>query len=1436
MITFTEKRHHPFSLTACLLAMVLMVAFGCKAKTEDPKPESTLETKIFGLAPLNTLGAIVEIRGFQDNAPVSSTTTDATGHYELGLGSLSGDVFIKVCGGSYVDMATGAHTDTGEECLHAIATDVQVCETREVNIGPFSEILYSYARAKGIKGASLLRSHLEHWTGGDDSLTRSAAFAEPKAMEIDSAREINPQVMSYLILGGVSRLAQDISDRIGLHSGSILSTIKLAKLLSEDISDGSIDGFKDGRRLMIDGSHELPSSLLRQELAQSIRWFTASDRNQSGIGCEDILGVLSRISSDNLPALGPDGTFLDQEPPHIVLAGITEGAILVSSSSLSCRARDATGVSDMFLSVREIDSEQLVSENKNVPGHAGRREEEAFLELDARKLTTGKYRFLCISKDIWGNKGESSLSFFVNRGDTMLGVSLDPPLVNSEDVVNGGRTIQCNFDDPHVVEIQAIVDGPTRRTDFATVQGRRAASYQWDTSADLDGMYTVSCLAWTTGHTEPRSTSIRVRVGNHPQGIAAGRIFLGSSLSGMEISAFKWGSSGKSDQIGGPVRVVDEDGTFRLPVSNEYQGPILLEASVSPAEEQLTMESIVFSGHRQEIDRKFTLSLLLGSYSPGQRIETLSINAATTLAMSLAQGKLERNLDMNIIEGIQSSNEAIGQYISLGGNLDIGTTQVPDMTRHIEGVGSERIALGLFHAGLSSMAAEECRNNHHNRDASTIADIIACLRDDILSGELNGRNREDRVTQTRFSEGGPNMLRCQLAKSVYSWLQMSDDGHPMLNRTGMSHRDAIESGWLQGISLSRSVLFGDAAVMPFDSEGPEIITTCFAANGAEVDCAQTRREPVLLRVVARDIVGVDMTSVEFDGARLRPHDGGTAELSHYDIPVEDGVRENRSAFIHSRDRMGNVSEREVIFVFDRQAVALAGIQRHYFTNQRNKTISASASSEIIRLTMQGYKISGDGTRIETYSQDIPASLRFEIPVVLPEEDGQYRVAVVAEDVIGNTGEAIIYISKLRQDVSIGMSDIHIGGRVHDRNTVEKVVFGETRQIDVYDVDLDPWHWDEGKLGWPHWSIWGIQGDDIVGNRAQEPASAWYRYKLVNKGVVTEGSWKSLPLESGGSPRFLVEMNYLTILSSLRNADVEDISHEGNISYGASSDAIHTLDIRVSDVYGNTAERNWEFSLCVEPPPVYVWFNRRQPNFGEDCREFTQNILTHDGISDISADISWFGGERNEINSRAFSRSLLPALSSVCISMDDIVQHWKNYRIDEIRAGANFLVHYSNFHANRSPVEIGRGDYSFDLKTVKTWQRHPNPVDVDFFVALQSNQASWISRTFATPGEGFELIPKQWTRGGQWRPTETDMWKAERHRHGKWHWNIRAEATTRGQTVPRIRPNPRSIEYVYGSFWKNDSDINYGYVDVYGDHNAGRKPRVYDWLEPLPYGG
>lgn len=107
--------HHPFIrvrraprpiATALALAAAAAVLAACGGNSAPPTTVSGVASK----GPLN--GAQVcayAIASGAKGAPIGAcATTDASGHYELNLGSFSGDLLIEASGGHYVDEASGA--------------------------------------------------------------------------------------------------------------------------------------------------------------------------------------------------------------------------------------------------------------------------------------------------------------------------------------------------------------------------------------------------------------------------------------------------------------------------------------------------------------------------------------------------------------------------------------------------------------------------------------------------------------------------------------------------------------------------------------------------------------------------------------------------------------------------------------------------------------------------------------------------------------------------------------------------------------------------------------------------------------------------------------------------------------------------------------------------------------------------------------------------------------------------------------------------------------------------------------------------------------------------------------------------------------------------------------------------------------------------------
>ncbi|HET6345635.1 MAG TPA: hypothetical protein VFH51_11935, partial [Myxococcota bacterium] len=410
------------------------------------------------------------------------------------------------------------------ETLHAAVLGAQQIGQTEVAVTPWTEIAYA-------GGIETYAAHLKALTsmlgcaGYEPLLTTPPALPTPE----HQVQSLSADALAYIYLGAFSQLAADLSDQLKLQPGARLTSMRLAKALAADFSDGRIDGRQDGARIWLMDGHALPDNLFRQPLAQAARRFLnrpfaeGSGGNETTLREAAALDLLMCVSQGADPQLGPVGEPLDTEGPVLRFVSPAAGAHVASSQAMVCEAEDASGVATLSASLWRGDNELPEALGEVSTHAAGSTVRRLTAPLRIEQTHTGRVELRCEATDAWGNRRGASQELHINRG------AVPPRLIVDAEDMNAlaslvDITCACS-DDPysHRCELTA----PTSEGAPALVsQGDRTMSYKWDTHDVLDGRHVLTCSNWTRGIAEPLTQSLTTRVKNHEPGSATGRVFL----------------------------------------------------------------------------------------------------------------------------------------------------------------------------------------------------------------------------------------------------------------------------------------------------------------------------------------------------------------------------------------------------------------------------------------------------------------------------------------------------------------------------------------------------------------------------------------------------------------------------------------------------------------------------------------------------------------------------------------------------------------------------------------------------------------------------------------------------------------------------------------------------------------------------------------------
>jgi hypothetical protein len=382
----------------------------CPSVSNDhnlPEAASTVR----GVAPWNREGKlhIISPEGSQLADPVQIA---ADGTFEVALGSYAGTTRLEAEGGWYPDLATETRPALDHRRLRALASIAKYKE-HSVVITPWTELAASVAERRGPEAYETYLSHISAFLSCDQAPAFVAARPDDPTVAHEPKAALSDEVRAGLALAGLSQQAQLVSEDLGISPGTAVSALSILDALNEDLSDGVLDGFADGRDVFVARRHRFTGEAMRSApdgFARGVHDFLASAANKTGIAPGDTRDWLECLSSHRGPLFGGrGGGKFDQEGPEIQHHFSDAGGGMLPASQrlggtvvLHLSVADVSGVAETHVYVREGDDHELPNETlvATTTRHT----------LDLTALGPSPLRLRVVAMDRVGNRSEKHIT------------------------------------------------------------------------------------------------------------------------------------------------------------------------------------------------------------------------------------------------------------------------------------------------------------------------------------------------------------------------------------------------------------------------------------------------------------------------------------------------------------------------------------------------------------------------------------------------------------------------------------------------------------------------------------------------------------------------------------------------------------------------------------------------------------------------------------------------------------------------------------------------------------------------------------------------------------------------------------------------------------------------------------------------------------------
>jgi hypothetical protein len=1262
VIMFADSRR-----LVVLLALVLTAAAGCPGPSpvaDDNDPVS--ETLVTGRAPLNAGGTvrITSHEGFKAGTTYERPIDDA-GRFSVPMGASSGRFTLEASGGTYVEPATGTTVRHAGETLRAALVEAQAIKKVEAAITPWTELAFARGGLEGF--AASLKTITDTLGCGDPA--RARLLLTPPALPTPNnpVQSLSVDALAYVYLGAFSQLAADLSDQLALQPGARLTSMRLAKALAADFSDGRIDGRQSGARIWLLEGHPLPDNLLRQPLAQAMRRFLNKPfqadakppyGNETSLHEGAALDLLKCVSLGSDLQLGATGETLDLEGPALRFVTPQAGAYLASAQDLICEAQDVSGVASLTGSLWRGPTEIPQALGLAATAIAERTTWRFRAPLRIEQTNTGALQFQCEAADAWGNKRQETHEFHVNRGSVPPRLTLS---AEDRNAVAASVQVTCACaEDPYSqrCELTSPVDGGA-----ATLMSQvdRTSTYTWDTHKILDGQHLLTCSNWTRGVEGALTQSLMARVKNHDPGSATGMVYLDTPVEHVTVTAYAYQNGTIGPELG---TAEAPDGAFRLAISNEYRGPVLLEAKKS---KNTAIDQPQAKFHNVPLDGPMALSngslrLLLEHYEPGQNFTTLSINVASSMAESLATAIWKQHLDgaASFFDAAQTGHRLVAQYLRPTRPFDARTTKVAHLGEAARVAGDDEVILGLFHVGLSRLAIEYSIEHCQRRTCITVADIVEGMRQDLSDGALDGQDLNK--AQVRLGEGavlGADFFRIELARSIRRWLDKApflDDPRDAINHSGLVPQNFV--GRLQDIAVHDSQLFGHRPGTQYDDEGPILDVQVLNEQGKTINLKGVLG-PTLFRVVVngRDDTGVAWIHASIDGKALENSQIGKSDHAEFWVDTNSQRDGDVQIAIQSQDGNGNPTTRYINVLIDKVA----------------PTVDLGRGEVWVRAG-EDYKVTGSVSKphltAQIFEGEVPVTEPWELPngdqtfaARVPINCGAHHTLTVrVRDSAGNPGEArqVVHCDD-RAPTIAALPSPFIQEQGGEQIELRFRLQPDPQAIGLISVQEAPllqklWNRLDNRPEHEPPTLRFAVGDIVAHGIGTPVESLDVAYKYIfrgNGGVTKERSWTPIHCTREGA--CAIAFSYQTMLPGDMLNQPISVTRTQNFIARSKPEEAHSVLIRVKDLAGNEAMAEWSVRLQLFGPSVEI-----------ECG-FSQNAIDTRLANPVTIP-SVAGANFPALYSRISTsfgvdeNSLTPADGSYSFSFSDTTLEWRFDRV------------------------------------------------------------------------------------------------------------------------------------------------------------------------------
>jgi hypothetical protein len=315
-----------------LLLSLSLITSGCGGgSSSSPSTTTTPVSGVVMAGPAS--GASVSVKTASGTIVAGPVTTDTNGNFTVAVptSTLSSDLVFEASGGTFTDEATtNAGVALGSASLTAYVAGGTLASGSNVTLDPSSTIVQKLVA--GGKTRSAAFSAFSSAFGYKPDCTIKPAFANV------SSAATTPQRLAGFRAAIFSQLTNDIKDSANTGIGGPAKQFELLQAIADDLSDGVLDGMKNGTPVKTASGFTIPQDILNQYDNSFINFLGNAAINKSKLTPDQVnapppnsLSLTTSYKVQYLPA--PGGDVVGKDTFTLKISRLSDGSAATGLAS-----------------------------------------------------------------------------------------------------------------------------------------------------------------------------------------------------------------------------------------------------------------------------------------------------------------------------------------------------------------------------------------------------------------------------------------------------------------------------------------------------------------------------------------------------------------------------------------------------------------------------------------------------------------------------------------------------------------------------------------------------------------------------------------------------------------------------------------------------------------------------------------------------------------------------------------------------------------------------------------------------------------------------------------------------------------------------------------------------------------------------------------------